>query len=326
MPGRANNGTASFIVADAGCPTGVAVTGTTEDLMGNISSFFDESEMVEIAAQLGIRSETDAAPTHECTPLCVEELVQTISADQGTRDLLFRALGGHVSSTPSSLHLRLGGQEYLFQVPLNSDDAVSSMLEVLGHRIYEHPRYPVEQVLDLGAYIGMSTIYLHSIYDQASFVCVEPSPGNCAYLVTNLRNNQCIRADWVHAAIGGSTETARVRVKPGVAMTNSTVFTHSHGGWETVPCIRLRNLVSAGKYGIKVDIEGAEFDMSIDADILAGAEWIMGELHYGFFSKPADGWLKKLLRAEFDFNAEKPRVNGSGAEVVVAQNFTAFKK
>jgi FkbM family methyltransferase len=297
----------------------------TSNILENISSFFDDRELAEIAVQLSTESNASAPSRQGGTPLCVKELVQTVSADKRTRDLLFSALGGQIPNTPARLHLRMGRREYVFQVPLDSQDAVCSMLEVLGHSIYEHARDSVEQVLDLGAHIGLSTIYLHSMYEEASFVCVEPSRENCDYLAANLRNNPSIKADLVQGAIGASAETAMLGVKPGVAMTNSTVFGQSCEAWEAVPCMSLRHLVRAGKYGIKMDIEGAEFAMSIDADILAGAQWIMGELHYGMFSKPADNWLKSLLRAEFDFQPQQPRVNVMGAEVVIAQNFTAFK-
>jgi FkbM family methyltransferase len=291
----------------------------------NVSSFFDDRELAEIATQLGIGSNGDGPSEQGCTPLNVSELIQKVSADRRTRELLCSALEGRIPHTPARLHLRIGKRKYIFQVPVDSRDAVCSMLEVLGYGIYEHACKAVEQVLDLGAHIGLSTIYLHSMYGEASFTCVEPSRENCEYLAINLRNNPLIKAELVQGAIGASTETAMLGVKPGVAMTNSTVFRQAYGTWEAVPGVRLRHLVRSREYGIKMDIEGAEYYMYNDANILAGAQWIVGELHYGMFSKPADKWLKKLLEDEFDFQPQEPRANVMGGDIVIAQNFTAFK-
>ena len=62
--------------------------------------------------------------------------------------------------------------------------------EVFQHRYYEFPlSFAPETVLDLGANIGFTSIYLSKKYPDADIACVEPMPNNIKLLNKNLLNN-----------------------------------------------------------------------------------------------------------------------------------------
>ncbi len=48
---------------------------------------------------------------------------------------------------------------------------------------------PVESVLDVGANIGLVSVYFAGVFPHARFVCVEPSPGSFELLQENLWRN-----------------------------------------------------------------------------------------------------------------------------------------
>ena len=64
---------------------------------------------------------------------------------------------------------------------------------------------------------------------------------------------------------------------------------------------------SDGGYGIKLDIEGSEHELGDSPEIVRGASWIIGELHYGAFLRrtPRRG-LESLLEQYFTVEFSAP--------------------
>jgi FkbM family methyltransferase len=62
----------------------------------------------------------------------------------------------------------------------------------------------VETVVDLGAHIGLTTLFYYAQFPQARFVCVEPNPHNVELLRKNLRALGS-RAQVVAGAVSGRT-------------------------------------------------------------------------------------------------------------------------
>ena len=82
--------------------------------------------------------------------------------------------------------------------------------EVFDHQFY---RLPLDcsppTILDLGANIGLTAIYLARAFPQAALACVEPMPGNLQVLARNLQLNG-IRATIIAAA--AHVDDGRVRM------------------------------------------------------------------------------------------------------------------
>jgi len=90
---------------------------------------------------------------------------------------------------PITYELRLSGRTQAVTMRTFSGD-LFIFSEVFGTRCYEVPPSltgGIGTVVDAGANIGLTTLYLSQAFPDARFVCVEPSRGNVALLRDNLR-------------------------------------------------------------------------------------------------------------------------------------------
>jgi FkbM family methyltransferase len=156
------------------------------------------------------------------------------------------------------------------------------ILEVLGSKCYRMPE-PVERggvVVDLGANIGIASLFLADSYEPTRLICVEPSADNCVLLRKNLsglRQN----VDIVQAAI--SNETGFVRFDTKAETWGGRI---SNAG-ERVPSLTMTDLVEHYNLEridiLKIDIEGAErLLFQSNLDWLKRVNNIAIEIHDGF--------------------------------------------
>jgi len=84
--------------------------------------------------------------------------------------------------------------------------------EVFEQEVYKLPlSKPPSTILDLGANIGLSSVYFGRMYPDARIACVEPHPGNASLLRRNLPANG-VRAEVVEAAIDRSDGRAMLEL------------------------------------------------------------------------------------------------------------------
>lgn len=151
---------------------------------------------------------------------------------------------------------------------------------------------PGDVVIDIGAHVGVVSIYLAKKYPFLRILAFEPTPTNFKRLLWNIAQNKVTNVTPIHAAIVGQgrrfrltyndrTNTGgasgyirgkRIRVP---AMTLDEVFTtlwSTQGGtaYEVDRCKLL-----------KVDCEGAEYDIFTGASeaILSRVDYLRGEFH-----------------------------------------------
>lgn len=160
--------------------------------------------------------------------------------------------------------MRLGSGPYL---RLRTTDWVLVEIFSGAYEVDLSPLGDVKEILDLGANVGLASIYLAGRLPDARFTCVEPSPDNFRLLRENLRRN-LPEARAVNAAVvakGGaysleeSTIPAEGRVVPGTGREGVPVQAL------TIPDI----LAAVGLDSVdllKVDIEGGEVDLFAAAD------------------------------------------------------------
>ena len=186
------------------------------------------------------------------------------------------------------LHLRANG---------GADAFVHS--EVFEHQYYRLPlRAAPATILDLGANIGLSAIYLARCYPQCRIACVEPVPDNLKLLIRNLREN-AIEAEVIAAAI--DTKNGVVAIERGaadyghrIAAAGSTVSLEVAG--VSIPSI-LRRLGWDRIGLLKIDIEGHENVLLSQAcEWLADVDALCVEYHHHF----AEAELERLAR-QFGF-------------------------
>ena len=163
-------------------------------------------------------------------------------------------------------------------------------------------------VLDLGANIGLSSVYFHHIWPAAKIVAVEPSADNFAVL----RQNFGTTANFDGMLAGISCKSSRLAVAdPAVeknAFRTTVIEPGAEGGVQgvTVPEILARYPKSDGylPFIVKIDIEGFESDLFAE-----NTEWVnefpilVIEMHDWLF--PGQGtssnFLKTIAKLDRDF-------------------------
>lgn len=134
--------------------------------------------------------------------------------------------------------------------------------------VFEHNYYDLglscapNTILDLGANIGMTAIYLRRCFPHADLACVEPMPGNLSILQENLRLNT-VKATIISGAVDPTDgrllmEVARKDYGHRVAKPGET----SGEQYVEVPAFCIPTLLDKLKWDriglLKIDIEGHE--------------------------------------------------------------------
>lgn len=139
---------------------------------------------------------------------------------------------------------------------LNHGD-LQSIREVWLGETYRLPMElgPIHTIVDLGANIGLTSVYLAGRYDVVRLIAVEPVPANVLLLRQNLALNQ-IDGDVIEAVIGRDDGVARFQDLP------ESNLGHVSTEGRDVRSISMRTLLAhLGNADIdllKIDIEGAE--------------------------------------------------------------------
>jgi len=78
---------------------------------------------------------------------------------------------------------------------------LKTLADIFERRLYDLSGVGVKRILDLGANIGVATLFFASRFPEAEFACVEPSSGNRVVLREAIRLNR-IRATVFEGAVG----------------------------------------------------------------------------------------------------------------------------
>jgi len=146
----------------------------------------------------------------------------------------------------------------------------------------------VKSIMDLGANIGLASLYMLSKHPEAKLVAVEPDPGNFKLLTYNLKGSRFAdRGCAIQAAVWSSSSPLEIedsgsaghvnqyRVKPirekgqsrGLVSGTTIQKIITVSGFETIDIL-------------KVDIEGAEVELlKGNVDWLDRVKWMVIEFH-----------------------------------------------
>ena len=171
---------------------------------------------------------------------------------------------------------RIGGKQLLFNSP---EELIHGLKEIFVDKIYEQTLPPNAYILDCGANIGLSVIYFKRICPSAHIIAFEPDPLNFEILNYNLRSFQLDKVEVNQAAIW--KEKTRLTFSSTGSM-GSSLSTTDPSGIE-VPTVRLKDLLVRPVDFLKLDIEGAEYEVIRDAaDALAFVKTMFVEYHGRF--------------------------------------------
>jgi FkbM family methyltransferase len=160
-----------------------------------------------------------------------------------------------------------------------------AFLEIYVDREYDFDGWPwraARVVVDVGANVGVATLWFAARAPLAKILSVEPSPRAVLLLRRNVAANGLAgRVQIREAAVGGKCGTGRVR-DDGASVTATVEPLDSGGEVEVVPLSRLFDDASLERVDVlKLDCEGAEFGALLGADdgTLARVDAIVGEYH-----------------------------------------------
>jgi FkbM family methyltransferase len=168
------------------------------------------------------------------------------------------------------------------------------LYEVLAFNVYHIapsllPTDNVRVIIDCGANIGITSLFLAARYPGAMILSVEPHPDNFALLQINVAEIRRILP--IRACITGTPQKA-VRFTADQAAWGNRIATDADG--ILVPAITIQELCKQNGIEkidlLKLDIEGAEEEVLENGTFLARTEHIIAELHghYGFQSFQRD--------------------------------------
>jgi FkbM family methyltransferase len=165
---------------------------------------------------------------------------------------------------------------------LNRGD-LQSIREVWLDEEYRLPdeAAPFETLVDLGANIGLTSLWLAKKYGFRKLVAVEPSPENADIVRINLQNNG-VNGIVIEAAAGPHDGTARFAASP---ESNQGRLSSDGDNGFNVSVVTMDSILRQGNIDgaidvLKLDIEGGEEDL-VQANLqwLSRVRRIVAELH-----------------------------------------------
>ena len=146
---------------------------------------------------------------------------------------------------------------------------------------------PTSAIIDAGANIGASTLYLAHLWPDSKIIALEPERENFLLLVKNTRNLKSVVC--LQAALWHESSNMKLRDRTGgtIAFTIADTNEKEAETGQTVECVTIDAICS--KYGIqsigflKLDIEGAEKSvLEHSAGWIGRVEIVGAELHDQF--------------------------------------------
>jgi FkbM family methyltransferase len=147
---------------------------------------------------------------------------------------------------------------------------------------------PGDVVLDLGAHVGVVSIYIAKRWPEVTVIAVEPVPENYGKLCHNIVVNCVGNVVPVDAAVTGDGRDVMLYGDLGTNSGGASVFVRpSSGGYETVA--RSFTLAELFEFYVpnrckllKVDIEGTEYEvLRADPTLLDRVDYLVVEAHTG---------------------------------------------
>lgn len=144
---------------------------------------------------------------------------------------------------------------------------------------------PGDVILDIGAHVGVMSIYLSKMWPETRIIAVEPHPANYANLQRNIEANDCRNVTTFHGAL--AAEHGTLTLHGDHAQNTGGMGVCNIGGEAiTVNSTTLADLVASFDIDrialLKLDCEGAEYQVIESSSALLGTvDRLIGEFHQG---------------------------------------------
>jgi FkbM family methyltransferase len=145
---------------------------------------------------------------------------------------------------------------------------------------------PGEVILDIGAHVGVVSIYLAKKWPQTKIYAFEPMPENFAHLQANLAANQVTNVSAYPLAISGNGRILRIGGNLAENSGGASAFSAGPGknATHTVRSITLTQIFTQLDIArcklLKIDCEGAEYEaLTASEALLDRVDYLVGEFH-----------------------------------------------
>jgi FkbM family methyltransferase len=196
--------------------------------------------------------------------------------------------------------------------------------DVAGRQSYRIPPTlkNVRTIVDLGANIGASSMYLQSLVPSARIIAVEANPALMPALSKNI--GQCHGSVILHAAVTGIGGVADFFVDE-QSVASSLVDRNRGATSFRVPAMTLADVCALAGCSVidvlKIDIEGAEWEVLSSPWIRDNVRYIVGEFHEDLTDHTVDEFVA-LMSKGFDIDIQPtPKI---GRYTFSAQNKETF--
>jgi FkbM family methyltransferase len=172
-------------------------------------------------------------------------------------------------------------------------ELLHGLQEIFIDQIYKQELSSKPFIIDCGANIGLSVIYMKRLYPNARIIAFEPDEKNFQLLKKNVESFGYEDVETRQEAVW--TEDTNLQFASEGSM-SSRIETESSKDAISVRAIRLRDILNEPVDFLKIDIEGAEFEVLKDvADRLQHVQHLFLEYHGSFAQNDELAQLFKIL-------------------------------
>jgi FkbM family methyltransferase len=147
---------------------------------------------------------------------------------------------------------------------INGQEYLHGIREIFIDEIYKQVLPTNAHILDCGANIGLSVIYLKKICPTANIVAFEPDQRNFELLKKNIESHSLKNVELRNQAVW--KEDAILSFESEGSMSSKIIEIKRDEQSTTVKAVRLKNLLDNKVDFLKIDIEGAEFKVLKDIE------------------------------------------------------------
>ena len=182
----------------------------------------------------------------------------------------------HLSPGEPRIH-HLFGKDLHFT---NATELMHGLKEIFVDEIYKQELPPNPYIIDCGANIGLSVIYLKHRHPDAEILAFEPDEGNFNLLEKNMKSFAYGKVHLHKEAVWIDNTTLQFA---GEGSMSSRIDTETSVNTVAVKAVRLKDFLKRPVDFLKIDIEGAEYQVMMDiADQLHLVKNLFLEYHGSF--------------------------------------------
>jgi FkbM family methyltransferase len=183
----------------------------------------------------------------------------------------------HVPAGKLHYHKLFGNKTWFY----DGQEYLHGIKEIFIQEIYKQVLPVNAFILDCGANIGLSVIYLKKICPSATIIAFEPDTHNFKLLEKNIQSHELRNVELKNLAIW--KEDTMISFDSEGSMASKINFNKKENQSEMIQAVRLKNYLNRKIDFLKIDIEGAEFEVIKDIeDVMDNIETVFIEYHGNF--------------------------------------------